>query len=49
MGDDRVAYRGLVGTPEGKLPLARPWCRMDFQKVRRGGMDWIGLAKDRGR
>jgi hypothetical protein len=45
----------LVGKPEGKRPLGRPrhrWednIRIDFQEVGCGGMDWIGLAEDRGR
>ena len=50
MGEERGAYRVLVGKPEGKRPLGRPrrrWVdniRMDLQKVGRGYMDWIGLA-----
>ena len=45
-------YRGLLGKPEGKSPLGRPWCRwmnnirMDLQEVGCGYMDWIGLAQD---
>jgi hypothetical protein len=27
MGDGRGAYRVLVGRPEGKRPLVRPWRR----------------------
>jgi hypothetical protein len=27
MGDERNAYRILVGKPEGKRPLGRPRCR----------------------
>jgi hypothetical protein len=47
-------YRVLVGKPEGNIPLGRPrlrWedtIRMDLQEVVYGGMDWIGLAQDRG-
>jgi hypothetical protein len=54
MGEERGAYRVLVGTPEGKTPLGRPrrrWVdniRMDLQ-VGCGYVDWIGLAKDRDR
>jgi hypothetical protein len=49
MGENRNAYRLLVGKPEGKRPLGRPrrrWVdniRMDL------GEDWIGLAQDRNR
>jgi hypothetical protein len=49
----RNAYRLLVGNPEGKRPLGRRrrrWVdiiRMDLGKVGWGGVDWIGLAKDR--
>jgi hypothetical protein len=55
MGEERGVYRVLVGKPEGKRPLGRPWrrwednIRMDLQEVGGGGMDWIGLAQDRDR
>jgi hypothetical protein len=55
MGENRNAYRLLVGKPEGKRPLGRPrrrWLhniRMDFVEVGLGDVDWIGLAQDRGR
>jgi hypothetical protein len=55
MGENRNAYRILVGKPEGKKPLGRPrrrWVdniRMDLGEVGWGGVDWIGLAKDRNR
>ena len=48
-----VAYRVLVGKPEGKRLLGRPrrrWVdniRMDLQEVGCGHVDWIGLAQDR--
>jgi hypothetical protein len=51
----RNAYRLLVGKPEEKRPLGRPrrrWVdniRMDLREVGWGGVDWIGLAKDRNR
>ena len=53
MGEVRGLYRVLVGKPEGKRPLGRPWrrwvdnIRMDLQEVGCGYMDWIGLAQDR--
>jgi hypothetical protein len=52
MGEERGAYRVLVGKPEGKRPLGRPRhrrvdnIRMDLQEVGCGYMDWIGLAQD---
>ena len=55
MGEERGAYRVLVGKPEGKRPLGRPrrsWVdniRMDLQEVVYGSVDWIGLAQDRDR
>ena len=55
MGEERGAYRVLVGKPEGKIPLGRPrrrWVdniRMDLQEVGGGYVDWIGLAQDRDR
>jgi len=55
MGDEKGAYRVLLGKPEGKRPLGRPrrrWVdniRMDLQEVGCGYMDWIGLAQDRDR
>ena len=54
MGEERGAYRVLVGKPEGKRPLGRPrrrWLdniRMDLQ-VGCGYGDWIGLTQDRDR
>jgi hypothetical protein len=55
MGEERGAYRVLVGKPEGKRPLVRPrrrWVdniRLDLQEARCGYVDWIGLAQDRDR
>jgi hypothetical protein len=54
-GEGRVAYRVLMGRPEGRRPLGRPRRRcednikMDLQEVGWGGMDWIALAQDRDR
>jgi hypothetical protein len=42
MGERRGAYRALVGKPEGRRPLGRPWRRwevnikMDLREVGRG-------------
>ena len=55
MGQGRGLYRVLVGKPEGKRLMGRPWCRwednikMDLQAVGCEGMDWIKLAQDRDR
>jgi len=55
MGEERGAYRVLVGKWEGKRPLGRPSRRwvdnisVDLQEVGCGYVDWIGLAQDRGR
>jgi hypothetical protein len=29
MVEERGVYRILVGKPEGKRPLGRPWCRWE--------------------
>jgi hypothetical protein len=48
-----MAYRILVGKPEGKRPLGRPrrgWVdniKMDLGEIGWCGMDWIILARDR--
>jgi hypothetical protein len=53
MGENKNVYRLLVGKPEGKRPLGRPrhrWVnntKMDHGEVEWGGVDWIGLARDR--
>ena len=54
-GRGEGVYRVLVGKPEGRRPLGRPWRRlvdnikMDFQEVGCGYMDWTGLVQDRDR
>jgi hypothetical protein len=53
--EKRIAYRLLVGNPEGKRPLGRPrrrWVdniKMDLGEVGWDDEDWIGVAKDRNR
>jgi len=53
IGEDRGAYRVLVGKSEGNRPLGRPRRRwvdnitMDLQDMECGYMEWIGLDQDR--
>jgi hypothetical protein len=53
MGEQRNAYRILVGKPEGMSPLGRPrrrWVdniKLDLTEIGWDGMDWIDLAQDR--
>jgi hypothetical protein len=53
MGEERNAYRLLVGKPEGNRPLGRPRRRrvdnikMDLLEISWAGVDWIGLTQDR--
>ena len=53
MGEMRGVNRALVGKPEGKRPLGRPWrgwepnSKMVLQEVECGFMDWIDLFHDR--
>jgi hypothetical protein len=55
MGEERGAYRVLMGKPEGRRPMGRPRRRwvdniaVDRQEVGCGYVDWIGLAQDRDR
>jgi hypothetical protein len=51
MGERRGVYRVMVGKPEGKRPVGRPWRRwvynikMGLQKVGCGGGYWIEMGK----
>jgi hypothetical protein len=53
MGERGDVYRILVGKPEGKRPLRRPWRRFgdnikaDLQEVGCVGTDCTGLAQNR--
>ena len=56
MGEERGAYRVLVGKPEGKTPLGRPRCRWvdnirtDLQEVGiRIGLGWPRIETGGGR
>jgi hypothetical protein len=55
MGEERKAYKVLVGKSEGKRPLGRPrrrWedgIRMDLREIGLGCVDGIRLAQDRDR
>jgi hypothetical protein len=46
-------YRVLIGKPEHKRPLGRPWRRlednikMDLREIRIDGSNWIRLDQDR--
>jgi len=52
MGARRGVYRILLGKPEGKRPIGKPWRRWkdniktDLQEVGCRGMEWIQLARD---
>jgi hypothetical protein len=53
MGENRNAYRILVGNPEEKRPLGRQrrrWVdniKTDLREIGWDGGDWIDLAQDR--
>jgi hypothetical protein len=55
MGEQRGAYRILVGRPEGRRPLGRPrrrWednIKMDIREVGWEDKNWIDLSQDRDR
>jgi hypothetical protein len=48
MGENKNAYRLLVGKPEGNKPLGIT-IRRDLVELGWGDADWIGLAQDRDR
>jgi hypothetical protein len=45
MGENRSAYRIMVGKPEGRIPLNN--IRMELREIGWDGMDWIDVAQDR--
>ena len=53
MGDKRVAYRSLMGRPDGKITLGRPsliWkdnIKMYLQQIVWEGMNWIYVGQNR--
>jgi hypothetical protein len=53
MGENRNAYRILVGMPERKRPLGRPtrrWVdniKMNHREIGWDGADWMDMAQDR--
>jgi hypothetical protein len=55
IGEERDAYRILVGRREGRRPLGKPrrrWeddIKTDLREVGWRGMNWIELAQDSGR
>jgi hypothetical protein len=52
-GEKKIAYRILMGKPEGKRPLRRSrltWMdniKMNLKDIGWGSTDWIDLAQDR--
>jgi hypothetical protein len=46
MREKRIAYRILLGKPEGKRPLGRPRRRWVDLRAITWDMDWIDLAQD---
>jgi hypothetical protein len=53
MGEERYAYRILIGKPEEKRPLGRrrrSWVdniKMDLRETGWDGVDWIDVTQDR--
>jgi hypothetical protein len=52
-GEKRNEYKYYIGKAEGRRPLGRPrrrWVlKIDLGEIKLGGVDWICLAKDRGK
>ena len=47
MGEERGIYRVLVGKPEGRRPLGRPWHRW-VDNIRKWDVGiWTGLGRPR--
>jgi hypothetical protein len=52
-GENRNAYRILMGKPERKRPLGRPKCiwleniKLYLREIEWDGMEWLHLAQDR--
>jgi hypothetical protein len=52
MGEKRIAYRILMGKPEGRSPLGRPrrrWLdniKLDLREIGLDGVDWIDMAQN---
>jgi hypothetical protein len=52
-GEKKYACRLLVGKPEGKYPLGKPWRRnectieVDLKEIMGHGVDWIHVARYR--
>jgi hypothetical protein len=48
-GENRNAYRLLIGKPEGRRPLGRPRRGWVDRELGWDDVDWIGLSQDRDR
>jgi hypothetical protein len=55
IGGEMNVYRVLMGKPEGKRPLGKPWrrwedgIRIDLSEISCESVDWIQLAQDKDR
>jgi hypothetical protein len=53
MWERKITHRILVGKPEGKSPLGRPWRKCEnnikghLKVMGLEGMDWIDMAHDK--